>query len=171
MAEESLDVRRFRAVSQVDGGDVGTDTIFEYHRDTDLAWAQYAGGVVRLGDLVGLRPARPVAHACRASGVRQHDPQRSRSGSSPTRTRTFNPSVNSRMLCQLSYRGSRLDQRTGCPRQPRHRVTPPDTPFSADTDRVTANCPIRRNGRTAVPGGARWTHGKEGDRTCAARLC
>jgi hypothetical protein len=51
----SLDGRRFRALSQVDGGEVGTETVFDYHEDGDLVWARYAGGQIRLGHLVGLR--------------------------------------------------------------------------------------------------------------------
>jgi hypothetical protein len=57
MATESLDGRRFRAVSQVDGGEVDEETIFEYHQDGDLVWARYAGGRIRLGHLVGVRYA------------------------------------------------------------------------------------------------------------------
>jgi hypothetical protein len=52
---DSLEGRRFGALSQVDGGEVGTETVFEYHEDADLIWARYAGGQIRLGQLVGLR--------------------------------------------------------------------------------------------------------------------
>ena len=51
----SLDGRRFRSLSHVDGGEVGADTVFEYHEDGDLVWARYEGGEIRLGHLVGLR--------------------------------------------------------------------------------------------------------------------
>ncbi|MGY0232569.1 hypothetical protein [Longispora urticae] len=50
-----LDGRVFRAVADVVGGDVGTDTVFEYHQDGDLVWASYSGGSIRLGHLVGTR--------------------------------------------------------------------------------------------------------------------
>jgi hypothetical protein len=53
----SLEGRRFRSLSQVDGGEVGSDTVFEYHQDGDLIWARYAGGEIRLGHLVGTRRA------------------------------------------------------------------------------------------------------------------
>jgi hypothetical protein len=51
----SLDGRRFRAAGSVTGGEVGAETVFEYHQDGDLIWARYAGGAVRLGHLVGRR--------------------------------------------------------------------------------------------------------------------
>ena len=52
----SLDGRRFRAVADVDGGDVGPQTEFEYaERDDGVIHARYAGGAVRLGFLVGTR--------------------------------------------------------------------------------------------------------------------
>ena len=52
----SLDGRRFRAVAQVDGGDVGPQTEFEYvEHDDGVVHARYAGGAVRLGFLVGTR--------------------------------------------------------------------------------------------------------------------
>ncbi|WP_018353481.1 hypothetical protein [Longispora albida] len=51
----SLDGRTFRAVSDVDGGEVSTETVFEYHQDGDLVWAEYSGGTIRRGHLVGTR--------------------------------------------------------------------------------------------------------------------
>ena len=51
----SLDGRRFQSMAEVAGGEVGTETVFEYHEEGDLIWARYAGGAVRLGHLVGLR--------------------------------------------------------------------------------------------------------------------
>lgn len=51
----SLEGRRFRSVADVAGGEVGTETVFEYHEEGDLIWARYAGGAVRLGHLVGRR--------------------------------------------------------------------------------------------------------------------
>jgi hypothetical protein len=49
----SLDGRRFRPPDDATGGDVGTETEFEFHQDGDLIWARYTGGRVRLGFLVG----------------------------------------------------------------------------------------------------------------------
>lgn len=51
----SLDGRRFASPAQVAGGDVGAETVFEYHEDGEVVWARYRGGAVRLGFLVGVR--------------------------------------------------------------------------------------------------------------------
>lgn len=50
----SLDGRRFRPAESVDGGDVGTETTFEFEQDDDLINARYEGGTVRCGHLVGI---------------------------------------------------------------------------------------------------------------------
>ena len=50
-----LDGRRFRSASEVPGGDVGTDTVFEYEEDDGVVSAMYSGGSIRLGFLVGTR--------------------------------------------------------------------------------------------------------------------
>lgn len=52
---QSLNGRRFRSVGEVAGGEVGTDTVFDYEQVGDLVWATYRGGSVRLGFLVGTR--------------------------------------------------------------------------------------------------------------------
>src|SRR5690242_11988062 len=49
MTVPSLDGRRFRAVADVAGGEVGTGTIFTYHQDANEIWGTYAGGSVRRG--------------------------------------------------------------------------------------------------------------------------
>lgn len=49
----SLDGRQFQAVSDTIGGEVGTETIFEFSQEANLIWARYTGGQVRLGFLVG----------------------------------------------------------------------------------------------------------------------
>jgi len=49
----SMHGRRFRAVADTVGGEVGTETIFEFSQEADLVWARYAGGQVRLGFLIG----------------------------------------------------------------------------------------------------------------------
>ncbi|MGW4664881.1 hypothetical protein [Streptosporangium sandarakinum] len=53
MTVPSLDGRRFRAVADVAGGEVGTETIFTYHQDANEIWGTYAGDSVRRGFLVG----------------------------------------------------------------------------------------------------------------------
>lgn len=56
MTAPSLDGRRFRDATPAPGGDVGGDTVFEYHEHADgTVWARYEGGAVRLGYLVGTR--------------------------------------------------------------------------------------------------------------------
>lgn len=53
----SLDGRRFTALVHTEGGEVGPDTVFEYHEDQESGeiWASYSGGTVRRGFLVGTR--------------------------------------------------------------------------------------------------------------------
>jgi hypothetical protein len=53
----SLDGRRFRPAAGVTGGDVGSETIFEYAEEDGIVHARYGGGAVRLGFLVGTRAA------------------------------------------------------------------------------------------------------------------
>jgi hypothetical protein len=55
MTAPSLDGRRFRAVADVTGGEVGTATVFEYHERDGEIWASYGGGAIRRGYLVGTR--------------------------------------------------------------------------------------------------------------------
>ncbi|MGN9910030.1 hypothetical protein ACTMTJ_21005 [Phytohabitans sp. LJ34] len=51
----SLDGRKFRAVADVAGGEVGTGTVFTYHERDGEIWADYSGGAIRRGHLVGTR--------------------------------------------------------------------------------------------------------------------
>jgi catechol 2,3-dioxygenase-like lactoylglutathione lyase family enzyme len=54
-AEKGLDGKIFRAVSDVEGGEVDAATVFTYHeRDGDI-WAEYEGGQIKRGHLVGTR--------------------------------------------------------------------------------------------------------------------
>jgi hypothetical protein len=55
MAAPSLDGRRFQSAARVAGGDVGTETLFEYAEEDGVIHARYAGGAIRLGFLVGTR--------------------------------------------------------------------------------------------------------------------
>jgi hypothetical protein len=50
---ESLDGLQMRAVATADGGDVSADTLFNFAQDGNTVSAQYAGGTVRLGHLIG----------------------------------------------------------------------------------------------------------------------
>jgi hypothetical protein len=56
MTDGSLDGRRFRPVANEDG-EVDASTTFDYHEDEEdgIVWAEYSGGPIRLGFLVGLR--------------------------------------------------------------------------------------------------------------------
>ena len=57
-----LDGRTFRSTADVPGGDVGTETVFEYEEDGDgVVSAMYAGGSIRLGFLVGTRTGLKVS--------------------------------------------------------------------------------------------------------------
>jgi hypothetical protein len=55
MPSRSLDGLRFRSLADVEGGDVGTETIFHYAEDDGVVHARYEGGAVVLGFLVGRR--------------------------------------------------------------------------------------------------------------------
>ena len=45
--------RVFASVANAANGDVGDDTVFHYYQEGDLVWADYAGGKVRKGHLLG----------------------------------------------------------------------------------------------------------------------
>ena len=49
----SLNGVRMRVVSTAEGGEVNTETLFEFAQDGSVVSARYAGGKVRLGYLVG----------------------------------------------------------------------------------------------------------------------
>ncbi len=53
----SLDGIRMRVVSTAEGGEVNTETLFEFTQDGSVVSARYAGGKVRLGYLVGAMSA------------------------------------------------------------------------------------------------------------------
>lgn len=53
----SLDGIRMRVVSTAEGGEVNTETLFEFAQDGSVVSARYAGGKVRLGHLVGTMSA------------------------------------------------------------------------------------------------------------------
>jgi hypothetical protein len=57
----NLEGRLFRDVTPEHAGDVGDETVFEYHEDDDATiWARYSGGSVRLGFLTGTRSAETL---------------------------------------------------------------------------------------------------------------
>lgn len=55
MPAPSLDGRTLVGVTNGADGEVDTATAFDYHERDGLVWAEYAGGAVRLGRLVGTR--------------------------------------------------------------------------------------------------------------------
>jgi hypothetical protein len=46
------DGRRFRSVSNSETGEVGAETLFEYHQRGGVVWATYEGGAIRFGTLI-----------------------------------------------------------------------------------------------------------------------
>ena len=46
--------RKFRSIESSDSGDVGAETIFHYHQDEELVWAEYSGGSIVHGHLVAI---------------------------------------------------------------------------------------------------------------------
>jgi hypothetical protein len=57
----SLDGRRFAAADVDAAGEVGAETVFDYHERDGVVWARYEGGAVRLGFLVGTRQGNALA--------------------------------------------------------------------------------------------------------------
>ena len=51
----SLNGRTFTGVTNSADGDVGQATVFTYQQDGNVVWAQYSGGAVQRGYLVGTR--------------------------------------------------------------------------------------------------------------------
>jgi hypothetical protein len=51
----SLNGRRFRSETEVDEGDVGPATVFDYHEADGVIHASYSGGSIERGFLVGIR--------------------------------------------------------------------------------------------------------------------
>lgn len=55
LADDDLDGRTFAASTVAGPGDVDDRTRFRYHQDGEVVWADYAGGSVVRGHLVGVR--------------------------------------------------------------------------------------------------------------------
>lgn len=49
----NYDGRRFRGRNNTANGEVGSETIFEYHQDGTLLWGTYSGGEIESGHLLG----------------------------------------------------------------------------------------------------------------------
>ncbi len=50
----NLHNKRFRALSNTENGEVTGDTVFHYSQDEEIIWAEYAGGEIVKGFLVGV---------------------------------------------------------------------------------------------------------------------
>ena len=48
----SYDDLRFRSVANSNTGEVGAETIFHYHQDREVVWAEYSGGEILRGMLI-----------------------------------------------------------------------------------------------------------------------
>ena len=51
--QPSYDGLRFRSIANTPNGEVGGDTVFDYHQRDDIVWATYAGGAIKFGTLTG----------------------------------------------------------------------------------------------------------------------
>lgn len=47
-----LEGKIFISISNTDNGEVGEDTLFHYHQDGNVVWAEYEGGEVLQGHLI-----------------------------------------------------------------------------------------------------------------------
>lgn len=48
----NYDSRNFRSLKNSETGEVGSETVFHYHQDGYIVWAEYAGGSVIRGQLI-----------------------------------------------------------------------------------------------------------------------
>ena len=48
----SYDSRNFRPASNSATGEVGEKTLFHYHQNGEIVWAEYSGGQIRFGTLI-----------------------------------------------------------------------------------------------------------------------
>lgn len=48
----SYDNRKFRSISNSEGGEVSSETVFYYHQDGNVVWAEYSGGEIVRGALI-----------------------------------------------------------------------------------------------------------------------
>ncbi|HMP31868.1 MAG TPA: hypothetical protein PKD85_19855, partial [Saprospiraceae bacterium] len=46
--------KKFAVTSNTHTGETSSATIFHYHQEGDIVWAEYKGGKIRLGMLIGL---------------------------------------------------------------------------------------------------------------------
>lgn len=50
----NYDGRRFVSVQNSANGEVGGDTVFQYHQSESIVWAEYSGGGIIFGNLIAI---------------------------------------------------------------------------------------------------------------------
>ena len=53
--EYNLEGKRFKSLTNTENGEVGEDTIFNYHQEGKRVWADYAGGDIVRGNLMAIK--------------------------------------------------------------------------------------------------------------------
>ena len=53
MNKINYDNKTFASVQNSETGEVGAETVFHYHQKDNLVWAEYAGGEIVFGNLIG----------------------------------------------------------------------------------------------------------------------
>jgi hypothetical protein len=53
MTKINYDNKTFASIQNSATGDVGAETVFHYHQKDNLVWAEYAGGAIVFGNLIG----------------------------------------------------------------------------------------------------------------------
>jgi hypothetical protein len=48
----NYDGRQFRSVQNSESGEVGSETVFQYHQTGETVWAEYEGGEIIFGQLI-----------------------------------------------------------------------------------------------------------------------
>jgi hypothetical protein len=48
------DGKSFRAVVNAENGEVGSETVFHYHQDGNIVWAEYSGGSIAKGSIIAV---------------------------------------------------------------------------------------------------------------------
>ena len=57
-APPNYNQRRFQSVSNAANGEVGAETLFHYHQEGALVWAEYRGGAIVYGTLIAQADAQ-----------------------------------------------------------------------------------------------------------------
>jgi len=68
----SYDHKTFRSASNTDNGEVSPATVFHYHQDGDIVWADYSGGSIARGFLIATIQTEPGGHTHTLDARYQH---------------------------------------------------------------------------------------------------